>query len=417
MRILILTLGSRGDVQPFAALASALAGRGHDVTVATSRGFEAMIEAAGAQAVPLSVDIQALAQSPEIRRALRSLRGKIKAWRMSKDMMRRLLDDMWAAAQAVRPDLIVYHPKAFVAPYLAQALGATAVPGFLQPAFTPTGAFPNPLFPLGDLGRVLNKAVNRLFLRLTRLGFAAVMRDWRAQQPAFAAAPRLDVLAGYRPSGAAVDRLHAYSRHLLPPTDDWAARERITGAWLAAPSDWSPPTDLTRFLADGAPPVYVGFGSMPSEDAERVTHIVVDALDRSGQRGVLATGWGGLADEARSDRLYVLDAAPHDRLFPRCAAVVHHGGAGTTHEALRWGRPSVVCPVFGDQPFWGRRVAVLGAGPPPLPQKRLTANRLAAAITAALRPEIAAGAEQIGAKIRAEGGVEAAADVIDGMAR
>ena len=94
MRILILTLGSRGDVQPFAALASALAGRGHDVAVATSRGFEAMIEAAGAQAVPLSVDIQALAQSPEIRRALRSLRGKIKAWRMSKDMMRRLLDDM-----------------------------------------------------------------------------------------------------------------------------------------------------------------------------------------------------------------------------------------------------------------------------------------------------------------------------------
>ena len=416
MRILILTLGSRGDVQPFAALASALNGRGHDVTVSTSRGFEAMIAAAGARAAPLSVDIQALAQSPEIRRALRSLRGKIKAWRLSKDMMRQQLDDMWAMAREARPDVIVYHPKAFVAPYFARALGAVAVPGFLQPAFTATGAFPNPLFPVGDLGRVLNRAVNRLFLRLMRLGFGAVLRDWRARQPALAAAPRLDVLAGYRPSGASVDRLHAYSRHLLPPTDDWALRERITGAWFVEPADWSPPPDLARFLADGEPPVYVGFGSMPSEDAERVTRIVVDALDRSGQRGVLAIGWGGLAGEVQSDRLHVLDAAPHDRLFPRCAAVVHHGGAGTTHEALRWGRPSVICPVFGDQPFWARRVAALGAGAPPLPQKRLTAERVADAITAALRPEIAARAEEIGTKIRAEGGIGDAAAVIDGMA-
>ena len=403
-------------MQPFAALAAALTGRGHDVTIATSRGFEAMIEAAGARAVPLSVDMQAMLASPEIRQALRSFRGKIRAWRASKDMMRQQLDDMWAAAQAAGPEVIVYHPKAFVAPYLARALGAAAVPSFLQPAFTTTGAFLNPLFPADSLGRVLNKAANALFLRLTRLGYAAVLRDWRAQQPAFASVARMDVLAGYRPSGATVDRLHAYSRHLIPPTDDWEQRERITGYWFTEPGEWSPPADLARFLADGAPPVYVGFGSMPSEDAERVTRIVIAALDRAGQRGVLATGWGGLEGEARSDRLYVLDAAPHDWLFPRCAAIVHHGGAGTTHEALRWGRPSVVCPVFGDQPFWGRRVAALGAGPAPLPQKRLTAETLAEAIAAALRPEIAAGAEEIGARIRAEGGVESAAALIDGLA-
>ena len=170
---------------------------------------------------------------------------------------------------------------------------------------------------------------------------------------------------------------------------------------------------LARFLDAGPPPVYVGFGSMPTEDAQRLTRIVVDALDRAGERGVLATGWGGLDDTVKTDRIHMLDAAPHDWLFPRCAAVVHHGGAGTTHEGLRWGRPLIVCPVFGDQPFWGQRVQATGAGPTPLPQKRLKPEKLAEALVAVREPAMTSRAAEIGKAMQEEPGADGAASALE----
>jgi sterol 3beta-glucosyltransferase len=142
----------------------------------------------------------------------------------------------------------------------------------------------------------------------------------------------------------------------------------------------------------------------------------VEALRLSGRRGLLASGWGGLEDAGRSESVFALEGAPHDWLFPRCAAIVHHGGAGTTHEALRWGRPSVICPFGVDQPFWGRQVNRLGAGPKPVAQKRLTAERLAGAIVQALDPAVAARAAEIGAAMRREGGADAAAAIVEAAA-
>lgn len=418
MRILFLTLGSRGDVQPYVALGRKLRDRGHAVTLSTGRGFETMIEAEGLRAAPLSLDMRALVQSPEIQAALRSFRGKVKAWRASKAMVRQELDDMWQVAQAERPELIVYHPKAFAAPYLAQALGATAIPSFLQPGYVPTGAFLYAPWGGSSLGHGLNKLVNLGVARLIKAAFASALRDWFARHPDFAAAPPRDCLDGYAPSGRTVPRLHAFSRHLVPRPADWSAREHITGYWFTEPAEaWTPPPALAQFLAAGPPPVYVGFGSMPSENAAEMTRLVTDALARAGQRGILATGWGGLRPGQPSAQLFMLDDAPHDWLFPRCAAVVHHGGAGTTHEALRWGRPSVICPVFGDQPFWGRRVQAVTGGPAPLPQKHLSAENLAAAIVATQQPETVARSAEASTKIRAEDGKETAATLIETAVR
>ncbi|MDJ0944944.1 MAG: glycosyltransferase [Kiloniellales bacterium] len=416
MRILILTFGSRGDVQPYVALGAALRGRGHAVTVSTGRGFEAMIEAAGLAAAPLSADIRGLLETEEIKAALHSFAGKLRAWRASRAMMRRQLDDMWQVAQAIAPELVVYHPKAFGAPLLAIALDCVAVPGFLQPAYVPTRAFPNLIFPVAGLGALGNRLSHTLAHALMRLGTGLVLRDWRRRRPELAGLGPADPVEGHDPRGPGVLRLHAHSRHLVPPPPDWGARERITGYWFTAPDEaWRPPEALARFLAAGPPPVYVGFGSMPADDAGRITRNVLEALARGGQRGLLATGWGGLAAEPRAEGVLAIEAAPHTWLFPRCAAVVHHGGAGTTHEALRWGRPQVVCPVFGDQPFWGRRIAALGAGPAPLPQKRLTAAALAAALSTAADPAVVARAEALGAELRAEPGVAAAAELLEGV--
>jgi sterol 3beta-glucosyltransferase len=208
-------------------------------------------------------------------------------------------------------------------------------------------------------------------------------------------------------AGAPIPILYPYSPHLLPVPPDFPPHVHVTGSWFLEPTTaWEPPAALTTFLDAGPPPVYVGFGSMGGKGARRRTQIVLDALARAGQRGVLARGWGGLSMEAAPDTVFALDEAPHDWLFPRMAAVVHHGGAGTTAAGLRAGKPTVICPILGDQPFWGRLVAERGLGPQPIPQRKLSAARLAAAIRQAVEnPTIGQRAAVIGAQIRAEDGV------------
>ncbi|MEM8589319.1 MAG: glycosyltransferase [Pseudomonadota bacterium] len=418
MRILIMTFGSRGDVQPFVALGQALKARGHAVTLSAGAGFEAMIEAAGLNPAPLSVDVRAMIASPEIQEALRTFSGKIKAWRNSQDMLRQQVDDTATIIREHEADLLVYHPKAFPAVGMAAARGTPSVPTFLQPGYVATSTFPTIFMPVGNLGRIGNRASHALMLGLIRLGFAAVARKARKRAGTPKTTRWPQALEGFDPRGGAVPKLHAHSRHLAPKPPDWGPQDHVTGYWFTDPDpDWAPPDDLARFLASGPPPVYVGFGSMPAKDADRLTAAVVGAIHQANARGILATGWGGLASDLAatpaSDRILMLEAAPHDWLFPRCAAIVHHGGAGTTHEALRWGRPSILCPVFGDQPFWARRVADLGASPKPIPQKRLTADALANAIAQTSEQAMIDRATALGRAIQAEQGAQTAAGIID----
>ena len=141
--------------------------------------------------------------------------------------------------------------------------------------------------------------------------------------------------------------------------------------------------------------------------------MVLQALRRSGQRGVLMTGWGGLSDADLPDVVFQVDAIPHDWLFLRMAAVVHHGGSGTTAAGLRAGVPSIIVPFTGDQPFWGQRVCALGVGPPPIPQKRLSIERLAEAITTATTElGMKRRAAALGQQIRKEDGVKRAVEII-----
>lgn len=201
---------------------------------------------------------------------------------------------------------------------------------------------------------------------------------------------------------------------LLPKPPDWDRDKHITGFWfLEHGQDWTPPDELLDFLGSGPRPVYVGFGSMNNRDPEETTDLVVQALVRSGQRGILGLGWGGLASTKLPDSIFPIRSAPHDWVFPRMAAVVHHGGAGTTAAGLRAGVPTVVVPFMSDQPLWARRVHELGAGPRPIPRKRLTARRLEKAIRQAVTdPRIQKHARRLGERLRAEDGVDRAVDII-----
>jgi UDP:flavonoid glycosyltransferase YjiC (YdhE family) len=189
----------------------------------------------------------------------------------------------------------------------------------------------------------------------------------------------------------------------------------MTGYWfLDRPQGWQPPAALVDFLQAGPPPVVVGFGSITVRDPEETTVLVLSALRAARQRGLLLTGWGGLSQADLPDDVFKLEAVPHDWLFPRAAAVVHHGGAGTTAAALRAGVPSIVVPNFMDQPFWAQRVVALGAGPRPIPRNRLNAARLSAALRAAVEDEsFRARAAAVGRRLRAEDGVGRAVEAFE----
>jgi len=428
MNIFIATIGTRGDVQPYIALGEGLQQAGHAVTVCTSTRYASLVTERGLGYGRLSDDLVALVETPEGRDAIAAAGGAVHGLqalfdliRQSLQIQRDLFRDGWVAAQEADPDVIVYHPKMAIALPYAERLGVPAVMAPLFPVFLPTSAYPNPGFPRFQFGRQLTAAYNHATHRLV-LAVVSVVSRWMfaSWRRAHGLPPRpcgTDVV--HRDDGTRVPLLNGWSQHVAPSPPEWPSSSVQTmGYWfLNRRGGWDPPPALAAFLADGPPPVYVGFGSMAGRRPEHTTRIVVDALERAKLRGVLASGWGGIAAGDLPESVYLLDRVPHDGLFPRVAAVVHHGGAGTTAAGLRAGRPTVICPFFGDQPFWGRRVHESGAGPAPIPQKNLTAKRLAAALREATRDvEIRRSAAALGERIRRENGVANAVAYIERMA-
>lgn len=411
MRIAIHTLGTRGDVQPYVALGLGLKAAGHEVSLAGPAQFDDFVTSYGLDFASLPREFLDLMDDPEARAAMAGSKGGFGAgFKMLKKVgpvMLRLFDQQWEAARAFRPDLIVFHPKALATPHIAEKLGVPIVLASPLPGFTPTAAFPSPIMP-GRPPRFLNWMSHGLMAGASNVLFAKPMAAWRAGTLGLPRRSRL-------PPWHRQPTLYAYSPSVLPVPPDWGANVLVSGYWfLDDRSGWTLPPELAAFLDAGAPPVYVGFGSMPLAAPDSATKEIVEASARAGVRVVMATGWGGLGKSASTSHVHVIDGAPHDRLFPMMSAVVHHGGAGTTAAALRAGRPNLVCPLFGDQPFWGRRVAELGAGPAPIPINSLSVDNLAGALRRLVDDRaMRARAADIGASIATEDGVSAAVAFIE----
>ena len=198
---------------------------------------------------------------------------------------------------------------------------------------------------------------------------------------------------------------YLWSPGLIPKPADWGPEIDVTGfVFLDLASSFKPPAPLVEFLESGEPPVYIGFGSIVVDDPDKFTALIFEAVKLAGVRALVSKGWGGLGDEGHTpENIFMLENTPHDWLFPKVQAVVHHGGAGTTAIGLKCGKPTMIVPFFGDQPFWGAAVAKAGAGAKPIPYKHLTAENLAAAIKELLTPEIKKNAEKIAKDIEDEG--------------
>lgn len=412
MQISILAGGTRGDVQPYVALGKGLLGAGYSVQLLTSDDFEALVTESGLRFRSTGGSLEEMLQRPEWRKATEGGNFLTMMARMRSEG-RRHAQEM---ARSTPPllagsDLIVAGMSGLAGGFsIAEKLGIPAIHAYLYP-LTPTRAFAGPLAPARSLGGPLN----RLSFHVTRQLLWQTVRDGDV-----ATRRELGLPAGswWGPFGnlqrQQMPILYGYSRHVLPRPSDWDESIHVTGYWfLDSAPDWAPPPDLAAFLAAGPPPVYIGFGSMGNRDPEEVTRLALAALAQSGQRGLLASGWGGMGDADLPDSVHVIKAAPHSWLFPKMAAVVHHGGAGTTAAGLGSGVPSIVVPFFGDQPFWGRHVEALGVGPAPIPRRRLTAQRLAEAISRAVGDaEMRRRAAELGERIRAEDGVGAAVALV-----
>lgn len=409
MRIAIQTFGTRGDVQPYLALAMGLMARGHDVQLALPQPFSDMARALRVPFAPLPGEILALIDSPSGKAAIAGGGGLSAGFRLLQQVrpvMRRLLDEEWAAVSAFQPDLILHHPKSLASRPMAERLRIPAILTSPLPGFTPTAAFPSPLLPVASLGP-LNRISHALAIHGGALLFGRTIRAWRREALGLHLPPT-------RPDAAGT--LYAYSPSVVPVPPDWGDDVLVSGYWFLDSGDWRPPPDLSRFLAAGEPPIYVGFGSMPGLDPVRLSAMVIEGLSKAGRRGLLATGGGALAAGETPPHVHVIDEAPHDQLFVHVGAAMHHGGAGTTAASLRAGLPTIICPFFGDQPFWGRRVVALGVGPAPLNRKSLSVESLAAAFAATSDDGMRCRAAALGAAIRRENGIPAAIDFIEARA-
>ncbi len=415
MKITIFAAGSQGDIQPCLALGKGLQRAGYRVTLAAPEDFADFIHKNGVAFYPLRGDVQKIMASDTAREFMETAGSNpFKSMRAMRTLispvMMRMVDDAYQASRAAQ-GLICLGVFSPFGRSIADKLNIPLIN--IEPTpLLPTRDFPAASWPIQrNLGGVVN----------TLSGFAMLGVVWQWYRPFVAEfreqldLPPCKAACFYR-ALRSTPLLGAYSPHLIPHPADWPSRAHVTGYFfLDAASDWKPAPGLEAFLEAGDPPVYIGFGSMSTRDPEALAGLILEAIAASGQRAVLLTGWGGLQAQDIGEDIYVLDRAPHSWLFPRMAAVVHHGGAGTTAEGLRAGAPTVILPFAFDQEFWGARVRALGIGPDPIPHKKLTADRLARAIhQAATDPGMRQRAESLGAAIRSEQGLDQAVQIVKG---
>ncbi len=416
MHITILTIGSRGDVQPYLAFAVGLKNAGYRVRLATHSKFESDICAYGLEFAVINGNPQDAIASDAGQKFMQTKNPLMIPSRFAaalEPIMKTAIEDSWNACQGT--DVVISGSIVFWGFDIAQKLGVPFYYASMQP-FTSTKELPIQGTPPGweKLGGWYNKltyeVLNQVFWMIFR-NPVNHLRQNILKMPA----------AGIFPSPltymkrARVNFLNAISPLVIPKPSDWSEYEHITGYWfLDAPKDFVPPQGLVEFIQAGSPPVYIGFGSMTGKQAEEVVEIALAALIKTKQRGIFLTGWSGVENIDLPENIWKISAIPHNWLFPKMACIVHHGGAGTTAATFHAGVPGIIIPFLGDQAFWGYRSQKLGVSPATIIYERLNVDNLAAAIMQGIKDkDIRKKAAILGEKIRAENGVKTAVEIIN----
>lgn len=413
LKIVIFTIGSRGDVQPYIALGCGLKADGFDVSIATYSYFKPFIEAYGLKLKPLTGDPKAMLATKEGQKWLQSHQNPLQFIQsfiaLTQPRIEPLMrETLLALADA---DLIIYSDLGIVGYHVAESLNIPVIETHLQP-FGATTEFASVGAPAGlKFGGWYNWLTHKLTEQILWQPFRSKINSLRETlldlPPESFWGPFNKIEKRQHPT------LYAFSRHIIPKPKDWPSWRHITGYWfLPPPPKWSPEPQLKAFLEAGESPLYVGFGSMLDENPKELVDLILTAVSNSTEpppRLLLSSGWANLVPSKLPSNVHVTKAVPHEWLFPQMAAVVHHGGAGTAAAALRSGSPSAAIPYFADQFFWANRVYQQGVGPKPVSRPKLTVNKLASIFSELMQNNIMKQrAADLGKKIQAESGVETA---------
>ncbi|EGX91572.1 UDP-glucose,sterol transferase, putative [Cordyceps militaris CM01] len=431
LNIAIHIVGSRGDVQPFIPIAQILSAApfNHRVRICTHPVFKDFVEEQGVEFFSIGGDPEALMSYMVRNPGLLPNRESVKAGDIGKrrDEMAEIINGCWrscieagngmgepvTAAFVTDPkelfiaDVIIANPPSMAHIHCAEKLGIPLHMVFTMP-WSPTDAFAHPLAAMnyGGADKKMANYISFIMMELlTWQGLGDLISKFRHQKLGldpisplwgFHLLPRLRVPFTY-----------LWSKSLIPKPKDWGNYINITGfSFLPLASSYTPPDDLTAFLAAGPAPIYIGFGSIVVKNPAELSKLLFAAVKKAGVRAIISKGWSKVGGDDVPDNIYLIGNCPHDWLFQHVSAVVHHGGAGTTAAGIAAGRPTVVVPFFGDQAFWGRMVARAGAGPEPVPFTEMTVDSLAKSITTALTDDVQKGAQEMAKTIAAENGAE-----------
>jgi sterol 3beta-glucosyltransferase len=411
MKITILSYGSRGDVQPFIALALGLQKNGHEVKLAASHRFADFV---GEHDVPFA----SLAGDPE------EISKRIND---AGTNAMRIISSIWDYVFAIAPQVsrsafaacegaeLIIHSFLFTVGghSWAREHGIPDVSVQTFPMFAPTREFPNVAaaqLPPGALSYLSHWLATQAFWFGGNSGYGPARRA----NPDISYPKKLYwPFDKSRPSHLRTPLLFAYSPSILPRPREWVENVHVTGYFFLEEENYQPPGELKDFLSSGEAPVCISFSSMVNREAERISRETMNAINKTNNRAIFLSGWNGYKPERIPGNMLFLDAASHQWLFPRCKIVIHHGGAGTTGAGLRAGVPNIVVPHTADQPFWGKRVHAIGAGPKPVPVHRLNDKGLASALAEAGEDAARKHAQAIGQEIRGEDGVGKAVQLIE----
>ena len=409
-RIVMAAFGTRGDVAPLTGLGARLRDQlGVDVVIAAQGPYEEFVSAAGLTFRPVPGDTEADTRASSYGQAV--VDGA--RMRPSKDALVQMRDDLTGvgeaiAAAATDADLLLLEGPvgSLLGYHVAEALGVPSMGAFFQPVSATAQFAPPPL-----TARSFGRSGNRLAWRLGDLGekvYKPLVDDLRSTL----GLPPQSRRSYQRRRAATWPILYGFSEHVIARPSDWRDGLNVTGYWWPThPPGWRPPPKVMEFLQAGPPPVFVCRGSTATAQGEQLSALIVSALRKACVRGIIQSGWAGLHGDG-TDVLTVGDM-PHAWLFPHMAAVVHHGGAGTAAAALRAGVASVPVTGIMDQPFWARRLQVLGAAPAPLRRVTLTAEALASSLAATLADaRYTERAQNVSRLLSAEDGAGAATDIV-----
>lgn len=408
MKITLLSVGSTGDVRPFILIGRELKSRGHEVTVTAFSRFGNAVTAAGLKFHPLSGSVEKMMESimePDTS----GVTYLPRLWKGVKDTAPEMLQDMLDSCSTA--DAMVCNFFGSVYYSIAEKYNIPCVQINLFP-MDPTGDVPISSVRNQRLGSFLNKSTYKAGYYLIGTVEKHVLGEWRRNSGLSERRPA--VRPDYRIGSHVVPVIYPISPCIFPRPEDWGDHVHMSGfCFDESPVVYDPPRELTAFLSAGERPVYIGFGSMNSGDMNRLLSIVLRAVHAAGIRAVISAGWNGRKLKSSRSVLFV-DDVPHDWLFPRVSAVVHHGGAGTTAAGLHHGKPALVIPFAGDQTFWGTRIWRSGCGPKPVPRAGLTVRRLTKALLdLKSTSSYYENARRISGLLGREHGVHMAADLIE----